>query len=428
MIPAELHKEVHKALIRRRSSVDLWGNPLNNGYVGLILCIHPDKDEITINEVINYFERNIAKPDFLSDSKNLVGTALFSAILTKQGQKLKAVETSKLVNDTVSILAKKEPSKYSLFNRPELIYLLVLGLSLSGEENFRPSEKILTTTIQNNLTSIENVQRTIFFLASGLEMGLNLNAILSDFLTKLQISRLQIYDIVPLLWFLLKYKDRINKQLKDNAYLKGLTSQHSEAAWKQFEANMSNISFDLPVSIDEEVGRDSMYVLSVLELAMLDDVLINLELKEGIYPPNLYAMLNLHPLIKRKTEKLFKEGNYNQAISEAFMALVDMVKAKAGYPRGSDGKELDGTALMEQVFSSKSPILKFNEMRSTIERDEQMGLMELFKGSVLAIRNVFHHKSRDEQEDPYRTIEYLQFASFLAKKLDLATLAKEKSD
>jgi|GEM_PF-4137058 hypothetical protein len=57
-----------------------------------------------------------------------------------------------------------------------------------------------------------------------------------------------------------------------------------------------------------------------------------------------------------------------------------------------------------------------------------MGLLELFKGAVLAIRNVFHLKSRNHQENPYITIEYLQFASFLAKKLDLAKPVKENSD
>jgi len=423
----ELHKEVHAALLRRKSVVSLWGSPLNNGYVGLILCIHPAKDEITINEVIDYFERNITMYDFLDDPKNLVGVALFSAILTKQGQKSRASEMSKLVNNRISILVKKESSKYSFFNRPELIYLLVLGLSLSGEENFRPSEKILTTSIQNNLASIENFRRTIFFLASGLEIGVNLSANLSDFLTKLQISQLKIYDVVPLIWFLLKYREKIGEQLKDEPYLKGLISQHTEMAWKQFVANRPYLSFDLPVSVNQEVERDNMYVLSVLELAMLDDMLTTLELEEGVYPPDLYSMLSLHPVIRKKTEKLFKEGNYNQAVSEAYMAIIDMVKEKAGYPKGSDGKEIDGTALMEHVFSPKNPLLKFNEMRDRIEIDEQMGLMELFKGAVLAIRNVFHHKSRNHQENPYITIEYLQFASFLAKKLDLAKPVKENS-
>jgi uncharacterized protein (TIGR02391 family) len=215
----------------------------------------------------------------------------------------------------------------------------------------------------------------------------------------------------------------MNLLLRDDTYLKGLVSQHSEAAWTQLKIQKEYLSFD-PTSLDEEVARENVYVLSVLELTMLDDLLTNLELVRGVYPPDLYAMLNLHPIIKNKTEKLFKEGNYNQAIREAYIALVDMVKEKAGHPKGSDLKELDGTALMQQVFSLKNPILKFSEMKSQTEIDEQLGMMYLFSGSVSAIRNVFVHKSRNEQEDPYTTIEYLQLASFLAKKLERAIKAR----
>jgi uncharacterized protein (TIGR02391 family) len=82
---------------------------------------------------------------------------------------------------------------------------------------------------------------------------------------------------------------------------------------------------------------------------------------------------------------------------------------------------------MNQVFSAKNPMIKFNDMKNLTEIDEQTGLMELFAGAVLAIRNVSHHKSRDKQEDPYSTIEYLQFASFLIKKLDSAIVVKKNS-
>jgi hypothetical protein len=97
-----------------------------------------------------------------------------------------------------------------------------------------------------------------------------------------------------------------------------------------------------------------------------------------------------------------------------------------GYPKGS-WKRARWHSSHGALFSPKNPLLKFNEMRDRIEIDEQMGLLELFKGAVLAIRNVFHHKSRNHQENPYITIEYLQFASFLAKKLDLAKPVKENS-
>jgi uncharacterized protein (TIGR02391 family) len=426
MIPTDLHKEVHTALVRRRS-VDLWGNSLNNGYVGLILCTHPDKDEIAINEVIEYFERNFTTYESLDDPKDLVGVALFSAILTRQGRISIARKTSELVNNRLSLLIKRENSKYSLLNRPELIYLLVLGLSLNGEENIHFFKKILTDSVQSNLVSVENILRTVFFLASGIELGMNLSTNLSEFINKLQISQLQTYDVIPLIWFLMKYREKIDGQLEAEPSLKERISHFAEMTWKQFEAYLPYLSLYPLGSMDEEVESTSMHVLSVLELTMLDDMLTTLELKEGMYPPDLYSMLRLHPVIKNKTEKLFREGNYNQAVSEAFMAIIDMVKEKANHPRGDNGKELDGTALIEQVFSPKNPLLKFNEMKDYVEIDEQRGLMELFRGAVLAVRNVFHHKSRAKQENPYDAIEYIQFASFLARKLDLATLAKKNS-
>jgi uncharacterized protein (TIGR02391 family) len=425
MIPSELHQEVHTALMRRKTPGELWGSPLNNGYVGLTLCSHATKDEITIEQIISYFERNLNVADFLNDPKNLAATALFAGMLGRTGQKTTAGKIMKMVTDHVSALSKKQFSKYSFFNSPELVYFLIIGLKQSGGENFAAFTRILIQAIQNRLTSLApaNIQRATFFLAGSMEVGLDVADSLSDFLTKLNISQLQVYDVIPLNWFLIRYRERMNWLLRDDAYLRGLVSQHSEAAWTQLKIQKEYLSFD-PPSLDEGVARENVYILSVLELTMLDDLLTNLELVRGVYPPDLYAMLDLHPIIKNKTEKLFKEGNYNQAIREAYIALVDMVKEKAGHPKGSDQKELDGTALMQQVFSIKNPILKFSEMKSQIEIDEQQGMMYLFSGSVSAVRNVFIHKSRNEQEDPYATIEYLQLASFLAKKLERAIKAR----
>lgn len=430
MIPAELHKDVHVALLRRKTTDDLWGSPLSNGYVGLVFCSHGAKDEIAIHEVVDYFERNLARPSFLKDPKNLAATALYSAILSKQGLNTKSCEISKLVNTRVHEMQLREPSKYSLLNRPELVYFLALGLSLTGEENLRPSKDALTTSIQDGLETadVESIQRTAFFMGAGLEIGLDIVLALSGFLIRLQLPLLQTYEIIPLAWFLIKYHERINSLLRNNARLKELVPQHVEGVWNQFEARRPYLSLDPPIaSVDEEVEGGSTQVLSVLELIMLDDMLVSLELAEGVYPPDLYTMLKLHPVMRRKTEKLFSEGNYNQAISEAYMALIDMVREKADHPKGSDGTELDGTALMERVFSPKKPMLKFNEMRTNPEQDEQLGLMEIFKGAVLAVRNVFHHRSRDEQESPHRTIEYLQLASLLANKLDEAELVPKES-
>lgn len=218
------------------------------------------------------------------------------------------------------------------------------------------------------------------------------------------------------MWFLNRYTEQLDQLLKNEPRLRGLVSTHSEFVWNQFEVQKSHLSFDQPV--DSLV--DYAYPLSVFELVLLDDLLCNLFLVRGTYPPNLYSALNLHPVIRAKTEKLFREGNYNEAISEAYIALIDTVKEKAGHPRDPAGKELDGTKLMQEVFTPNAPKLRFNELKTQVDIDEQTGLMNIFVGAVFAVRNVFLHKSKEQQEDPYVAIEYIQLASLLAKKLEKA--------
>ena len=75
---------------------------------------------------------------------------------------------------------------------------------------------------------------------------------------------------------------------------------------------------------------------------------------------------------------------------------------------------------MNQTFSPKNPILKLNEGKSQTDEDQQLGFMNLFSGSVSGVRNVFHHASMENQEDPYVTIQYLELASLLASYVDKA--------
>jgi uncharacterized protein (TIGR02391 family) len=52
---------------------------------------------------------------------------------------------------------------------------------------------------------------------------------------------------------------------------------------------------------------------------------------------------------------------------------------------------LDGVALMSTVFSPNDPILAFNSLANQTDKDEQQGLMHLFMGAVLGIRNPRAH-------------------------------------
>lgn len=75
-----------------------------------------------------------------------------------------------------------------------------------------------------------------------------------------------------------------------------------------------------------------------------------------------------------------------------------------------------GTELMQLVFSPKNPILKYNEQTNDSEKSQQQGMMYLFSGAMLALRNPRAHGLVDDH--PQRAIEYLSFISMLAKSLD----------
>jgi uncharacterized protein (TIGR02391 family) len=73
---------------------------------------------------------------------------------------------------------------------------------------------------------------------------------------------------------------------------------------------------------------------------------------------------------------------------------------------------------MEQAFSPKSPILKFNGLADDSDRNEQKGFMMMFSGAVTGLRNPRAHKLI--QDDPERALEFIAFVSLLAKLVDSA--------
>jgi uncharacterized protein (TIGR02391 family) len=78
--------------------------------------------------------------------------------------------------------------------------------------------------------------------------------------------------------------------------------------------------------------------------------------------------------------------------------------------------DLDGAPLMRSVFSRNDPILAFNDLANQSDIDEQEGMMHLFEGAVLAIRNPRGHSFLDDSPD--RALEYIGLLSLLANRLE----------
>lgn len=123
-----------------------------------------------------------------------------------------------------------------------------------------------------------------------------------------------------------------------------------------------------------------------------------------------FGDLDLHPDIAQECTKLFTDGHYSQAVETACKVLDMLVQ------RRSLRNDLSGTALMRQVFSPKTPILKFNDQQNDSEKSEQEGMMYLFSGAMLALRNPRAHGITNDH--PERAVEYLSFLSMLARSLD----------
>lgn len=125
--------------------------------------------------------------------------------------------------------------------------------------------------------------------------------------------------------------------------------------------------------------------------------------------------LDLHPRIASVSVDLYRDGHYRNAVADAAVALVNYVKEK------SRRHDLDGSGLMSTVFSKNKPVLAFNDLTDRTDEDEQEGMMHLFMGAVLALRNPRVHTLLDDS--PEMALEYIAFISMLAKRVDQAKRA-----
>ncbi|RLI96212.1 MAG: TIGR02391 family protein [Candidatus Aenigmatarchaeota archaeon] len=176
----------------------------------------------------------------------------------------------------------------------------------------------------------------------------------------------------------------------------------------------------------DKISYDRRFIDFVNSLRML---VVEFEIRRLTEPSDrlsfLFDELKLHPIIRKSSRKLFRDGHYAQAILEAYKALNKYVKQK------SKLKDLDGKDLMSKAFGfdydrmsrtiKRRPMLQLNELLDRSDRDEQEGFMLIFMGVMQGIRNPKAHEII-KQKDPFKTLEYLSLASLLARKVDEAKL------
>jgi uncharacterized protein (TIGR02391 family) len=139
---------------------------------------------------------------------------------------------------------------------------------------------------------------------------------------------------------------------------------------------------------------------------------------EAPSPSTYFAKLNLHPRIADVANDLFLDGYHWEAVFAAAKALVNYVKERSGRD------DLDGTPLVRAVFSKNNPVLRFNDLSDQTDLDEQEGMMHLFEGAVMAIRNPGGHSFPEGSQQ--RAMEYISLLSLLAYRVQEAKKALRK--
>ena len=122
---------------------------------------------------------------------------------------------------------------------------------------------------------------------------------------------------------------------------------------------------------------------------------------------------DFHPAIQQVSGQLLRDGHYKQAAFEAYVRVLEEVKQRSGLA-------LDGDQLVNRAFGidSQTPMIQFNSLQTAAEKDEQKGILFLFKG-VVGLRNAKAHSNR-LFNDPYRAHEYLAIASLLMRLMEIA--------
>jgi hypothetical protein len=115
MINQEIHREIHAQLLRRKNPNSLWGSLFDNAWVGLVLYEHKVRDEITINEILNFFDRQIHSTsisDVLKEERNIGAMSLYVGIVFNLKNKKYVNQIQAMIKERIVELDKKEKWKF----------------------------------------------------------------------------------------------------------------------------------------------------------------------------------------------------------------------------------------------------------------------------------------------------------------------------
>ncbi len=120
----------------------------------------------------------------------------------------------------------------------------------------------------------------------------------------------------------------------------------------------------------------------------------------------------LHPKIVESSYTQFRSGLLRDAVLNAFVAVFDLMREKSKIDK-------DGSELVAEVFSLSNPKLIFSSLNDESGKNDQKGFIQILQGAYQGVRNPKAH-SLESDLDEFKTIQYLIFASLLARRISEA--------
>jgi len=401
MVPIkEIHDQHHRNFIRKRSPVELWHDAFVNALAGVVLSRHERPDRAVISEVTEALKASAEAVEY-DGSRETATASLYSALLRNEKHISTADKVASKVGKAILRFAEREnkgPSRFSIFNSPECVYALAIGISTSKEDAAKNEIASRVTALLGRKDEARPM-RSVLFIAAAIEIG-ELDAARDSFkhlYPDISVSRMDRTDFLFTAWLLERYSQA----------LQAVDSTNFTALQRELRLRMLEwwTNEGQTVSAGEENG------FSPLEAVILDDTLAAISSNSAIDPLDLFDQLGIHPTIVESSRSLLASGHYAQSIFEAFKRVNIEVKQISGM------KNKDGKDLMANAFGEVLPAIRLNALESQSDKDEQEGFKFIYMGAMLGIRNPKAHDAV-AQKDPYKTLEYLGLASLLMKRLD----------
>ena len=127
----------------------------------------------------------------------------------------------------------------------------------------------------------------------------------------------------------------------------------------------------------------------------------------------------LHPIIADKVWRIFAQGSYGTAVSEAFKQVEIAVREAGGYTKDNYGKDYYGKVLMETAFNVNDGKLTNEDLHEP----EKLGMRNLFMGAIGLYKNPSSH--REVEFAPEEAAEIIIIASHLLRIVDSRSQLEE---